>query len=56
MGTGTSYHIGRKHGFLLLALSEVKMLPDAGNRNLDCERIKKLELLNPIIKDITQVR
>ena len=45
---------GWKHRFLLLVLSEAKMRPAARNSNLDCKRLKKPELLNPRIKDITQ--
>ena len=43
---------GGKHRFLPLVLSEFKMRLAAGNRNLDCERLKKPELLKPRIKDI----
>ena len=45
---------GGKHGFLPLVLSKAKMQPAAGNINLDCKRLKKLELLNPTIEDSTQ--
>ena len=40
---------GGKHGFLPLVLSEAKMRPAAGNSDLDCNRLKKPELLNTII-------
>ena len=45
---------GGKHWFLPLVHGKEKMRPAAGNSNLYCERLKKPELLNPIIKDSTQ--
>ena len=45
---------GGKHGFLPLVLSKAKMRPASGNNNLDCERLKKTDLINPRIEDITQ--
>ena len=47
---------GGKHGFLPLVLSEAKMRPADGNSNLECKHIKKPELLNQIIEDITKGR
>ena len=38
----------------MLVPSEEKMRLAAGNINLDCERIKKKELLNPRTEDSTQ--
>ena len=40
---------GGKHGFLPLILSKANMRPAARNNNLDCERLKKLDLTNPRI-------
>ena len=40
---------GGKHEFLPLVLSKAKMRPAAGNNNLDCERLKKPELIKPKI-------
>ena len=45
-----------EHGFPLLVLREAKMIPAARNNNLDCERLKKPELVNPRIEDSTQGR
>ena len=42
-----------KHGFLPLVLGEAKMRSAAQNNNLDCERLKKIELINPRIKGST---
>ena len=47
---------GGKHGFLTIILDEAKMRPAARNNNLDCGRLKKPELVNPIIEDSTQGR
>ena len=44
---------GGNHGFLPLVLSKDNMRPAAGSNNLDYERLKKPELINPIIEDIT---
>ena len=45
---------GGKHRLLLLILSKSKMRLDARNNNLNYERLKKPELINPRIEDITQ--
>ena len=47
---------GGNHGFLPLILSEAKVQPTARNSNIDCERLKKPDFLNPIIEDSTQGR
>ena len=47
---------GGKHGFLLLVLSKAKIRPADGNNNLECERLKKPDLINPQIEDSTQGR
>ena len=47
---------GGKHGFLPLVPSKAKMRPAAGNKNLECERLKKLELTKPRIEDSTKVQ
>ena len=45
---------GGNHGFLLLVLRKAKAIPASDNSNLEYERLKKPELLNPRIGDSTQ--
>ena len=44
---------GGKHGFLPLVLSKIKMRLAAGDNNLNCERLNKLELPSSRISDST---
>ena len=41
--------------FLQIIISKANMRPAAGNNNLDYERLKKPELVNPKIEDSNQV-
>ena len=47
---------GGKHGFLLIVLTNTKILIAARNQNIECERIENPELLNPKIEDDTKGR
>ena len=46
--------LGDKHGFLPIVLTKTKMRLTAGNKNLNCKRIKKPDFLNAKIEDDTK--